>query len=68
MREYRIYKTWLWYAIYRKKHEWKILMLQFLNGDNTRSTNKTTAKTFYHEEDAVSALVLMKHKDEKKSD
>lgn len=69
MREYKIFKTQLGYSIYRKKEEWKLLTVEFLNWHKERTPNKTIAKTFYHEEDAVSALTILKHRDEwKKSD
>ena len=68
MREYKIYKTDLGYAIYRKKYVGKILMVQYLNWHNLRTANKDHARTFYTEESAVGALVIMKIKDGKKSD
>lgn len=68
MREYKIYKTDLWWGIYRKKYVGSIMMLQYLNWHNLWGTNKTNAKTFYDREDALSVLVVMKTKDEKKSD
>lgn len=68
MREYKIYKTSLWYAIYRRKYVGKLLMVQYLNWHDLRSPNKNHARTFYNEDDAISALAIMKHKDEKKSD
>lgn len=44
-------------------------MLQYLNGHDMRAPNKSTAKTFYREEDAISALVIQRRKDEwEKSD
>ena len=69
MREYKIFKTQLGYSIYRKKEEWKLLTVEFLNWHETRTTNKTVAKTFYTKEDVLSALVVIKKKDVwKKSD
>lgn len=62
MREYKIYKTDLWYSIYRKKYVWKIMLLQFLNWRNLRSTNKASARTFYNQDSAVSTLVVMRAK------
>ena len=61
-REYKIYKTDLWYSIYRKKQEGKLLYIEYLNSHNIRSWNKTNAKTFYTKESAVSALVIEKSK------
>lgn len=43
-------------------------MVQYLNWHDLWTPNKTVARTFYHEEDAISALVIQKTKDEKKSD
>lgn len=44
------------------------MMLQYLNWKGLWSPNKWYAKTFYNRESAVSALVVVKKKDEKKSD
>ena len=60
MWEYKIYKTNLGYWIYRKKYVGKILMVQFLHAKDLRWTQKSTAKTFYTKEAALSALVIMK--------
>lgn len=69
MREYKIFKTDLWWAIYRKKQVGSIVMMQYLNGNDLRTSKKILARTFYHREDAVSALVIQKRKDEwEKSD
>ena len=68
MWEYKIYKTDLWWSIYRKKYVGKIIMVQYLNWHNLWTPNKISARIFYSEEDAVSNLALVKHKDEKKSD
>lgn len=68
MREYKIYKTDLWYWIYRKKNKWKLMFMQFLYWNGSWGTNKILAKIFYHKEDALSGLVIVKRKDEQKSD
>lgn len=68
MREYRIYKVDRWWSISRKKYNGKIMMLQYLYGNGMRWPNKTIAKIFYTEDDAGSALSLIKIKDGKKSD
>lgn len=44
------------------------MLLQYLNSYNLWSPNKSFAKTFYKREDAVSMLVIIKQKDNKKSD
>ena len=63
MWEYRIYKTDLWWSIYKRKQSWKILLVSYLNWHNTRTPHKTYAKIFYNKEDAISALVIMRKKD-----
>jgi hypothetical protein len=64
MREYKIYKTDLWWSIYRKLERWKFIYMQFLDWHNSWTTNKDYARIFYHREIAVSALVIVKAKDE----
>jgi hypothetical protein len=64
MWEYKIYKTNLGYWIYRKKYVGRILMIQFLHANDLRWTQKSTAKTFYTKDAALSALVIMKSKKE----
>ena len=58
MREYRITKSDLWYQIYRKKEEenW-IIRMERLQRD-TYTLNRDFARTFYHLNDATSALVI----------
>ena len=68
MREYRIIRNDLGWCISRKKEMWKLMVLQYLNWKGLRTPNKWLAKTFYHRDDAVSGLVVIKQKDEKKSD
>lgn len=68
MYEYRIIRNDRWWIIYRKKEMGKLLLLQYLNSYNLWTPNKWSAKTFYKKEDAVDALVIMKQKDNKKSD
>lgn len=68
MREYKIYKTSLWWGIYRKKQVWKMVMVQFLNWFGMRTPNKTAAKVYYHQDDALWDLSMMKVKDGKNSD
>ena len=68
MREYKIYKTSLWYSIYRKKYVGKMVMVQFLNWYELWTPNKTSAKTYYREEDALWALAWIKIKDAKNTD
>lgn len=59
-REYKIFKNDLWYSICRKKQEWRLLFMQYLNTYNQWSPIKTHAKVFYTEDSAVEALVIMK--------
>ena len=65
MREYKIYKTDLWYGIYRRRYIGKMLAVQYLNSHNLRAANKDTARVFYTEESATSALIVQKIKDGK---
>ena len=68
MREYKIVKSDLGRNIYKKREkDWKISLV-YLGWDNRRVLNKSYAKIFYHREDALAALVIVKRKDEKKSD
>ena len=64
MREYRIFKTDLWWSIYRKKQVGKLLFMQFLTWKNGWSLNKSYARIFYQREEAVWVLIVMKAKDE----
>ena len=68
MREYKIFKTYLWFWIYKKLEKDGRISLWFLGWDGKRVLRKDFARTFYHREDAVSNLVVMKAKDEQKSD
>jgi hypothetical protein len=47
---------------------WRLMLLQYLNWKWLWVANKGFARTFYKREDAVSVLVVMKKKDEQKSD
>ena len=68
MREYKIFKTDLLFWIYKKLEKDGRISLWFLGWDGKRVLRKDFARTFYHREDAASALTLMKIKDGKKSD
>lgn len=68
MWEYKIVKSDLWYNIYKKKEKDWFLQLRFYSWKDNRTLNKSHAKTFYHKEDAISNLTLIKIKDEKRSD
>ena len=68
MWEYKIYKTDLGYGIYKKREVEGRISLWFLGWNEQWTLRKDFAKTFYHRDDAASALVIMKHKDEQKSD
>lgn len=68
MREYKIIKSDLGWNIYKKQEkDWK-LSIWFLGWGDKWTLRKDYARTFYHREDAVSALVVMKKKDEKNTD
>ena len=45
-----------------------MIQLRFLWQNNKRKLDKSDAKTFYHREDAESALVVIKTKDKKDAD
>ena len=62
MREYKIIKSDLWYNIYRKKEENGFLFVEFLGANGRWILNRDNAKTFYHKDDALSALVINKSK------
>lgn len=64
MREYKIYKTDLGWGIYKKLEKNWFIQMWFLHPQDKRWLNKDSAKTFYHREDAVSALIIMRRKDE----
>lgn len=68
MWEYRIIKSDLGYNIYRKREKDWMISVWFLNWNMRRTLNRNYAKTFYHREDALSALVIMKTKDGKETD
>ena len=63
MWEYKIYKTNLGYWVYRKKNVWQILIVEFLHAKDKWGFHKSTAKTFYTKDDALSALTIMRVKD-----
>lgn len=68
MWEYRIFKTDRWWGIYKRKQQWNVLIVSYLNWHNLWTPHKTYAKIFYSEDAVVNALVTMKARDEKKSD
>ncbi len=68
MREYKIIKSDLGRNIYKKREKDGKISLRFWGWENKRVLNKSHAKTIYHREDALSALVVIKRKNEKKSD
>lgn len=53
--EYKIVKSWLGYNIYRKKEDWLNTIEWLQNWAYT--LNRGYAKTFYHLDDAIWALV-----------
>lgn len=64
MREYKIAKTSLGFKIYRKKEENGIMAMEWLQKD-WYTPNLEHARIFYHMNDAMSALVIQKIKDNK---
>lgn len=63
-REYKIAKSFLGYIIYKKQERNGFIQLWFLYKDSKRWLNKDYAQVFYNKEDALSALVIIKRKDE----
>ena len=68
MREYKIARCDLWFNIYRKREQNWLISLWFLWPNDKRVLRKEFAKVYYHKEDALSALVIVKRKDEKDAD
>lgn len=54
--EYKITRCNLWYNVYRKQEEDWLIRLEWLQRD-TYTLNKDFARTFYHLDDAISALI-----------
>lgn len=65
MWEYKIIRCDLWWNIYKKLEKNGYISLWFLGSNGKWVLNKDAARIFYHREDAVSNLVIMKAKDEK---
>ena len=68
MREYKIYKTDLWFGIYKKREKGWFISVRFLDWKNKWTLRKEYARTFYSRDAALSVLTVMKHKDGKESD
>lgn len=68
MWEYKITKSDLGRNIYKKKEKDWLIQIRFLYHNNKRWLRKDRARTFYHREDALSALIIMKCKDGKDAD
>ena len=68
MREYKIFKTDLWFWIYKKLEKDSFISIWFLAWWDKWTLRKEFARTFYHREDAISALVTIKAKDGKETD
>lgn len=56
-REYKITKSDLWYHVYRTKEEGWIMRLEWLQR-NSYTLRRDFARTFYHLDDAISALSI----------
>lgn len=61
-REYKITRCDLWYNIYKKLEDWA---LWYLSSWKKRTLNKDHAKVYFHRDEAVSDLVIIKVKDAK---
>ena len=68
MWEYKIVKSDLGRNIYKKKEKDWLIHIRFLYHHDRRWLNKARARTFYHKEDALSTLIIMKVKDGKDAD
>lgn len=68
MREYKIYKTDLGFWIYKKREKDNFISIWFLDWKGKWCLNKSYARIFYHREDAIAALSIIKRKDGKESD
>lgn len=68
MREYKIIRCDLWWNIYKKLEKNGYISLWFLGSNGKWVLKKDMAKIFYHREDAVSNLVIVKHRDDKDGD
>ena len=66
-REYKITKSDLGYHVYRKKEENWMINLERLQR-NTYTLNKDFARTFYHLDDAISALQIAKAREWKEKE
>lgn len=64
MWEYKITKSTLWRIVYKKREKDWLVYVWFL-WPHGWTLNKTYAKTFYNKEDAVSGLIIQRHKDGK---
>lgn len=61
MWEYKIVNSTLGYNIYRKRQlEWKMFNMEWLGANLKWIKDREFAKTFYHRDDAVSALVVIR--------
>ena len=67
-RQYRISRNNLGYIVYKKKEEDWLIELRFLWPNNKRELEKNYAKTYYHKDDALNALIVNKVKDAKETD
>lgn len=67
-RKYRISRNSLGYYISKYRETESMISLWYLWSRMKREIDKDHAKTFYTEDDAKGALVLMRRKDAKESD
>lgn len=68
MREYNVVRTELGRIISRKKEMWRLMILQYFNSYWVWTPNKSGARIFYSQEKAISARMVLKIREEKKSD
>ena len=60
--EYKILKSDLWYSIYRKREEWKLIYVEYLNWDGKWIINRDSARVFHTEDDVKSAFIVCRRK------
>ena len=61
-REYKILKSDLWYSIYRKREEWKLIYVEYLNWDGKWVLSRDSARVFHTEDDVMSAFTVCRRK------
>ena len=63
-REYRITRCDLWYNIYKRQGNW---LIRYLSTDKKWILKKDYARVYFHREEAISDLIIMRARDGKDS-